>query len=659
MIWKVLRYWLLLAAISIPLGVTAQVRPEPLPPDDSLLVQRPLEFLADSGGQWTLDDVRQRVSLFRIADSQRRLLGIGRPTQWLRVRVVNRSGQPISLMASLDYPYLDQAQFYVLSDSGQVVARSGPLDWTVPISQRPVVYRNPAFPFTLLPRQSRWVYTQIAGTSGPLIVELRIQKARTFSLHDRQERLFWGWTLGVLCWLVVISGLLGVLVKESTYGYYSLYMLTAMAYLMAATGIWFEWFPARQYGFVSARHLPVQLTAVTVFTAFLFIRHYVLVSVWHHHWVRRIYYASLIPAGFNVLFISFELPFADLYKQHTNWISPIFSSFYLIPILMMYGLVIWQSFGERHNKQTNIWQSPAQLYLLSLAPLVGHTLCRVLNIYELLPRYTIPGFEGIAVGYLLEFMFLSVGLGFRYKRITDERQQFMQISLRQQLQLQLEQNRSLQAQLRLQQEKERIARDLHDHVGVQLSVIASSLDHVRLSQNLNGTASQLEAIGNHARDAIGFLRETIWAINREHLPVAEFAIQLQQYLARQQQVLPDGRVELRTYFNDLTHPLTSEQALNLFRIVQEAVGNALHHAHAETISVTVRTDDTNTLHLEVKDDGVGFDLNAEHPGHYGLLNMQLRAERLGGVWQVSSETGRGTTLSVVMLLQTTSVVQSD
>ncbi len=231
--------------------------------------------------------------------------------------------------------------------------------------------------------------------------------------------------------------------------------------------------------------------------------------------------------------------------------------------------------------------------------------------------------------------------------ILVQRQQLLET----QLKAQQEELRAAQAQLKLQHEKERIARDLHDHVGAQLSVIASSLDHVRLSNNLNGNTAPLEAIGNHARDAISSLRETIWAINREQLPLDEFAIQLQQYLARQRQVLPDGQVELRTHFTDTSQSLTSEQALNLFRIVQEAVGNALRHAHADRIEVAVSTDKTNTLHLVVKDDGVGFDLTAEHPGHYGLLNMQLRAERLEGGWHVVSETGRGTTLSLVMPLQ--------
>jgi signal transduction histidine kinase len=101
--------------------------------------------------------------------------------------------------------------------------------------------------------------------------------------------------------------------------------------------------------------------------------------------------------------------------------------------------------------------------------------------------------------------------------------------------------------------------------------------------------------------------------------------------------------------------LNSEQALNLFRITQEAVQNAIKHAHADQISVRLETSTAGPLHLSVEDDGVGFVTQAGHPGHYGLLNMQLRAERLGGQWQVSSIPGRGTALFLSLPLKNTEI----
>jgi signal transduction histidine kinase len=55
------------------------------------------------------------------------------------------------------------------------------------------------------------------------------------------------------------------------------------------------------------------------------------------------------------------------------------------------------------------------------------------------------------------------------------------------------------------------------------------------------------------------------------------------------------------------------------------------------------------------DDGAGFDVSAEHPGHYGLVNMRSRAERLGGQWQIRSTPGQGTALLLTIFLKNTEV----
>ncbi len=246
--------------------------------------------------------------------------------------------------------------------------------------------------------------------------------------------------------------------------------------------------------------------------------------------------------------------------------------------------------------------------------------------------------------------------------LTAEIVQQGQQLLESQLKVQQEALRAVQSQLRLQQEKERISRDLHDNVGAQLSIIASSLDHVRMTQPFNGSATRLEDIGTYAREAIGSLRETIWAINREQITLDEYRLQLQQYLHRQQTLIPTScfRLQANLPGSPSNRPapvvwLSSEQALGLFRIAQEAVQNAVKHARASQITVCINTHADHELHLSVADDGVGFDPATEHPGHYGMLNMRLRAERLGGQWSVTSAPGRGTTLSLALILRNTEV----
>src|SRR5450432_1365649 len=87
---------------------------------------------------------------------------------------------------------------------------------------------------------------------------------------------------------------------------------------------------------------------------------------------------------------------------------------------------------------------------------------------------------------------------------------------------------------------------------------------------------------------------------------------------------------------------------NLLRIFQEALTNAVKHAHATAVDVELRFEPHN-IELRVRDDGRGFDpqsLNPAGGGHYGLIGMRERAERIGGRLTLSSGPGKGTELLV-------------
>jgi signal transduction histidine kinase len=84
------------------------------------------------------------------------------------------------------------------------------------------------------------------------------------------------------------------------------------------------------------------------------------------------------------------------------------------------------------------------------------------------------------------------------------------------------------------------------------------------------------------------------------------------------------------------------------RIFQEAMANALKHAHAETIEIQLRYENEGLV-LAVRDDGRGFDAASAIPltvGHYGLTGMRERAERIGGRMTLTSAPGLGTELAI-------------
>ena len=86
--------------------------------------------------------------------------------------------------------------------------------------------------------------------------------------------------------------------------------------------------------------------------------------------------------------------------------------------------------------------------------------------------------------------------------------------------------------------------------------------------------------------------------------------------------------------------------MNIYRIIQEALNNALKHAKAKSIVVSVRKVDEG-LKIEISDDGKGFDLNETNPGN-GIYNMKKRAEECHTELVVNSSAGKGTNISFIV-----------
>ena len=90
---------------------------------------------------------------------------------------------------------------------------------------------------------------------------------------------------------------------------------------------------------------------------------------------------------------------------------------------------------------------------------------------------------------------------------------------------------------------------------------------------------------------------------------------------------------------------------NLILVVQEAVHNALHHASPEQVTVSVNVEPGGGLTIEIRDDGIGFEMGTQagpRHGHFGLAGMRERVERLGGTFEIASTPGVGTRVNVAI-----------
>jgi signal transduction histidine kinase len=199
----------------------------------------------------------------------------------------------------------------------------------------------------------------------------------------------------------------------------------------------------------------------------------------------------------------------------------------------------------------------------------------------------------------------------------------------------------------LEQERARIAQDLHDDLG-------SLLTHISLLGNLlkadKDNPEQIEShaakISQSADQTVRALEEIVWAVR----PGSDSLQSLVEYLAHFANELFEGssmrcRLDLQ---QDLpSRPLPPDVRHNIFLIAKEALTNALRHARGQLVFVQVKTDGDN-FKLLVTDDGKGFDVNSPTAAgqHNGLENMRRRAEAVGGQLSVTSEPGKGTRMEL-------------
>jgi len=200
-------------------------------------------------------------------------------------------------------------------------------------------------------------------------------------------------------------------------------------------------------------------------------------------------------------------------------------------------------------------------------------------------------------------------------------------------------------QLAVVEERQRLARDLHDSVTQALygMTLYSEAAAGQLSLGrLDRVAEHLRELQATGQEALAEMRLLIYELRP---PVLEEEGLVGALQARLQAV--EGRVGLRTDFRVTGRgQLSPEVEEGLYRIAQEALNNALKHAHARRITVCLRHGE-GTVTLEVTDDGMGFDpATARERGGLGLSAMEERAAELGGQLAVGSSPGQGTRVCV-------------
>ena len=207
-----------------------------------------------------------------------------------------------------------------------------------------------------------------------------------------------------------------------------------------------------------------------------------------------------------------------------------------------------------------------------------------------------------------------------------------------------------QSNYKIQEQRLDISRELHDNVGSQLTFIISILD------NLKGSSVQfdevidrkIDTLSNFAYKSISELRDTIWVLNSKQLSLSELQSRMLNFIKDARESVDAIRFHFDFEIASDVE-LSSKQAINLYRILQEIVNNAIKHADAKDVFVAISQVD-NTLQIKILDNGVGFDYESKKKKSFGLNNIHNRIQEMNGIVNVESSKENGTSYVIQIQL---------
>jgi len=243
-----------------------------------------------------------------------------------------------------------------------------------------------------------------------------------------------------------------------------------------------------------------------------------------------------------------------------------------------------------------------------------------------LPEFSLPEFEKI--GHSLNRMAESLAV----ERELEENRQVTHL-----------------IQKHIEEERRSLARELHDELGQYVTAIKTFA--VAIASKTKEKAPEVEASGqtivgaaNHIYDGMHNIIKQLRPGSLDNLGLPETLKDLVNSLQEQHQDLTVN-LNLTGPLNELGETLN----INVYRMVQETINNAIKHAQASVLEIHLNITEENVLKLMIKDNGKGMDVDAvDQTNHFGLLGIRERVQGLHGSFSVDSELGAGTSINITI-----------
>lgn len=519
---------------------------------------------------------------------------------------------------------MDSSRLYVLrADS---LEYSEAISSAMPASERKFDSRQHVYRLRVQPGERLVYMLRIYKTGREGYLPMWLDDPVNFMQRESYRHTRYGWYFGFFSFVVLLNGFFFIALREPIYGWYALYISSFCVFIVIDENFNVQLFDSYA--------LNAYLNAVNVYPFWLLslaasIRIMQLFCLqkpsnsWLYYPAKVLYWINL--AMVMMLLLGYFL----LQQQARDVFYSVMETVNdgLLPVTI---LVLIVSLLEKMLQRMFI----AAYYLVAILCLTYGSLnyffnhLGLTNVVPLRPN-------GLVVGTAVEVVLISLLLSYRYLLLHKEQQQLLMTINEQQ------ESHTQQLIATQEQERSRIAKDLHDDVGGTLSSINIYGDLARKEAD---NAPYLEAIQHNTLQVIDSLGDIVWNIDPRNDNVGQLAQRMHslgELLLKRKLV----KCYFSSHLEDRELPMLIEDRRNIYLLFKEAINNVVKHSDCTECHIALQQT-AHTFSLDIRDNGRGFDAEVIRSGANGLRNIKARAYALKGDVRFSRGVGGGTLLQL-------------
>lgn len=572
----------------------AQTGPRPLLvgssalPTGELPLRESLYHLEDTTGNLTIDQAvdQQKKGHFRLSNSLtvRQDFGYKTAVQWLYFEL--ETVQKANLMLEIEYANIDD--FELFSVQNGVVQSLGRTGDRFTFTQRPYLNNNYVFPLRLLAGERTGYYLRFGRPNAILSFFIRLWP-RTIFLHtDRDEYFAWGIYIGIICLVLVVAVVMLLATKDRIYLWFGLYIHFMTMHLFSDAGLGFQylWPDTPRINEFAPVYLYIWAAMVAQLTFMQFFIRQTARNSRMYHWNNGF---KLLVITVLLVIIGIELAGVTGRELYLYKLIASATRYFVIGLVALTALSLWE-----HKRRSPVRQQEKLVRYYTYALLIqfsGFVLVSLINLCQdkgwPLP-FDVLTYVIMGVTVFLDIVFFSYGLAYRY-RVARQTNRTLELDL-----LTAHQQTQQRVIGALEEERQRLAQDLHDDIGPTLSMAKGYLSVLTRTERPE-RLMHAQLLLDEAAHELRILSHQLMPRQLEQTGLAEAideTIRKKSGVGTQFQFISLGTVKR----------LPAQMERLLFGIATDLIQQVQHHSHATeaTVQLIYHPD---YLNLTVEDNG--------------------------------------------------------